>query len=218
MPKEIFTPDLGNVTVYTPEEAAELLGISADMVGLYINTGEVKGQKLKDHYYIDPESLKARQEGRKAPDEGAKGAAREGGLGGMFRVAAIAGAVVLLLIALIGFRINSAVKDDAPACDTAEVRELLIKEAEPLMAPLIEEACSATEEGGDADVAYLCSEHEFYREVALGEHGVLEDVEIRFSDTGASFCRATLRYVVPMGLEYSVARLDGGFAVSISGR
>lgn len=57
MPREVYNTTLGNITLYTQAEVAELHGIAEDMVMLYIKTGEIKARKFGSDWYLPDKQL-----------------------------------------------------------------------------------------------------------------------------------------------------------------
>jgi excisionase family DNA binding protein len=68
LPKEVYSPKHGNIRLYTSEELAEILNISADLVGLHIKSGEVRGEKVGKAWYVPNDVI---AEYVKAPEEDA---------------------------------------------------------------------------------------------------------------------------------------------------
>ncbi len=49
---------LGDLTLFTVEELAELLEVQERTIRSYLNTGKLKGRKLAGRWYVTEDSLK----------------------------------------------------------------------------------------------------------------------------------------------------------------
>lgn len=51
--------DYADIKLYTPAEAAEIVGLSGTTIRKYIQAGKIAGRKHGNTYYIEEDDLKA---------------------------------------------------------------------------------------------------------------------------------------------------------------